>query len=92
MKHTLQIQLRSSEGAVLRTLGMIERRGFRLESCTVGEAGGDGREMRICVSSDRSVDLLQRQLERLHDVLWAERVKTDAQPAARWAGQAMMRH
>ena len=71
-QHHLQIQLRSGEGAVLRALGLIERRGFRLETCTVGEAQGDGRPMQVCVRSERPGDLLKRQLERLHDVLWVE--------------------
>jgi len=85
MKHSLRIQLRSREGAVLRTLGMIERRGFRLESMTVDEAAGDGRAMSVSLSSERPVELLKRQLERLHDVLWVE-VK---QAANQWAGNGL---
>jgi len=85
MKHSLQIQLRSREGAVLRALGLMERRGFRLESLTVEEAAGDGRAMSVSLSSDRPVDLLKRQLERLHDVLWVE-VK---QNANQWAGNGL---
>jgi len=68
----LTIQLKSSEGAVLRALGLMERRGFRLDSCTVNEAQGDGRTMAVCVISDRPAELLKKQLERLHDVLWVE--------------------
>jgi acetolactate synthase regulatory subunit len=72
MKHTLQIQIHAREGAVLRTLGLVERRGFRLEHLNVAEAQGDGHAMRLAVSSDRSIRLLKRQLERLHDVMWVE--------------------
>jgi len=79
--HTLQIQLRSREGAVLRALGLMERRGYRLESCTVSEAQGDGQAMHVRVASDRPGDLLKRQLERLHDVLWVE----VGQPEAHWS-------
>ncbi len=32
MNHTLTIQLSGSEGAVIRTLGLIERRGFSLDT------------------------------------------------------------
>jgi acetolactate synthase II small subunit len=85
MKHSLHIQVRSSEGAVLRTLGLIERRGFQIESMTLEEASGHGRSLTVCVSSGRPVELLKRQLERLHDVLWVEL----RQPAAQWAGSAM---
>ncbi len=68
MRHKLRIQLRVCEGAIIRALGLIERRGFRLDAVTVGEAQGDGQSMDVVVSGDRSPDLLQRQLERLHDV------------------------
>ena len=87
MRHQLHIQLRSCEGAVLRAIGLMERRGFRLESCTVNEAQGDGQAMQVLVSSDRPCALLQRQLERLHDVLWVE-IK---QPANGWADAAVTR-
>ncbi|MEE4175681.1 MAG: ACT domain-containing protein [Xanthomonadales bacterium] len=72
MKHTLQVQICAREGAVLRTLGLVERRGFRIESLNVAEAQGDGQAMRLTVRSDRSIALLKRQLERLHDVIWVE--------------------
>lgn len=72
MKHTLHIQLSSVEGAVIRALGLIERRGFSLNSCSVSEADGNGRNMQVSVTSDRPGDLLKRQLERLHDVFHVE--------------------
>lgn len=72
MKHNLTIQLSASEGAVIRTLGLIERRGFGLRTCSFGEVDSDGRTMEVQVSSTRSGDLLKRQLERLHDVFHVE--------------------
>ena len=72
MNHTLTIQLSGSEGAVIRTLGLIERRGFRLGKCSVGEVDSSGRTMKVQVSSTRPGDLLKRQLERLHDVFHVE--------------------
>ncbi|MCP4044688.1 MAG: acetolactate synthase [Gammaproteobacteria bacterium] len=68
MEHSLKIQISASEGAVLRTLGLIERRGFSLGKCAISEAGESGRSMKLTVSSSRPGDLLKRQLERLHDV------------------------
>lgn len=88
MKYQLQIQLRSAEGAVLRAIGLMERRGFRLESCILAEAQGDGQLMEVMVSSDRPIDLLQRQLERLHDVLWVE-INVSA---SGWTTSAATRH
>ena len=97
MKHTLNIQLRVGEGTVLRTLGTIERRGFSLESCTIGaEVASEGHPMEITVSSERPVALLKRQLERLHVVLWVEvqplgkGESVQAQKNLRWAGNARM--
>jgi len=69
MNHTLNIQLSGSEGAVIRTLGLIERRGFNLDKLSVGEVDDSGRVMQVQVSSSRPGDLLRRQLERLHDVI-----------------------
>lgn len=68
MNYTLNVQLSGCEGSVIRALGLIERRGYRLIKCSVGEAGSNGQEMQVSVSSNRSGDLLKRQLERLHDV------------------------
>jgi len=68
MNHTLNITLSGSEGAVIRTLGLIERRGFSLDRCSVGEIENNRRTMEVSVSSTRPGELLKRQLERLHDV------------------------
>ena len=72
MNYTLRIQLSSIEGAVIRALGLIERRGFSLIKCSVGKADGNGRVMEVKVASSRPGDLLKRQLERLHDVYHVE--------------------
>lgn len=70
--YSLRIQLSSVEGAVIRALGLIERRGYSLNKCSVGESDGSGRKMEVSVTSTRSGDLLKRQLERLHDVYHVE--------------------
>ena len=69
MEHEFQIELKEMEGAVLRVLGMIERRGFRLQSCFVEKPEFDRQQMRATVSSARPISVLQRQLERIHDVV-----------------------
>ena len=76
MNHTLRIQLSSVEGAVIRALGLIERRGYSLNKCTVSEPDGTGRDMEVSVTSSRPGDLLKRQLERLHDVYHVELLPT----------------
>ena len=72
MNYTLRIQLSGTEGSVIRALGLVERRGYRLVKCSVSEADENGQAMEVSVTSSRSGDLLKRQLERLHDVLRVE--------------------
>ena len=72
MNQTLHVQLSSGEGALIRALGLIERRGFRINTCSVDAADGSVRAMQVNVTSSRPGDLLKRQLERLHDVLHVE--------------------
>lgn len=85
MNHSLTIQLSGAEGAVIRALGLIERRGFSLGKCSVGEIENNSRVMEVSVSSTRPGDLLKRQLERLHDVLHVE-LKPVAATAPRTSG------
>ena len=72
VNHRLIIELSTSEGAMLRALGLMERRGYLLQTCTL-HAQLDGKKvLEIQVESDRPAGLLKRQLERLHDVLSVE--------------------
>jgi len=72
MNHTLNIRLSGREGAVVRALGLIERRGYSLHTCSVSSTDVSGQAMQVTVRSTRPGDLLKRQLERLHDVLSVE--------------------
>ena len=94
MKHTLHIQHRAVEGAIIRVLGLVERRGFRIERVQVGEAAGDGVEacqaMRLTVAGERPVALVQRQVERLHDVMRVD-IETTGPGAPQWTGAAVVR-
>jgi acetolactate synthase regulatory subunit len=66
--HRLTIEFSGVEGAFLRILGLMERRGYRLQTCTLNRRP-DGRcVVDVVVESDRPGDLLKRQLERLYDV------------------------
>jgi len=69
MKHEMRVELSDTEGAMLRTIGLVERRGFRVQSCTLHDVEGDRRLLELTVESERPVSVLMRQLERLHDVL-----------------------
>lgn len=74
MKHTLSIRLSQCEGAAMRALDLMERRGFSLLTCSLAEGDHNGREMEVTVISVKPGDLLERQLERLCDVIFVEQL------------------
>jgi acetolactate synthase regulatory subunit len=70
MNHAIQIRIRPAEGSFVRAVGLAERRGFQLLSANLqGFVGGYHQLSLVVRSPDRSVDVLKRQLERLHDVI-----------------------
>ena len=72
MNIKLNISLNHVEGAVIRILGTIERRGHKLLGLRsrVPDPGDDIRELLVDVNcGERSPDVLMRQLDRLHDVI-----------------------
>ncbi len=69
MNHAIELRLRAVEGSIIRTLGLAERRGFKLERISV-EQQAESQLLHMVVSSPmRSIEVLTRQLERLHDVI-----------------------
>ena len=65
--HSLNLELNDQEGALLRLLGTAERRGWRPVSVSA-HADGGRLTVRLTVRGTGSVELLCRQLYRLHDV------------------------
>lgn len=69
MQYRLDMTLKSADGALLRVLGMTERRGF--SPCKIqGErvAGDAGRwHVQLIVDGSRPAETLQRQLEKVYD-------------------------
>ncbi|MEM9301526.1 MAG: ACT domain-containing protein [Pseudomonadota bacterium] len=75
----MQIRLKPAEGSVIRTLGLAERRGFRLANIHLQDAVGGCQLLSLVVNSPtRSVQTLKKQIERLHDVMEARIVASDA--------------
>jgi len=69
MNHSLKLQLNQVDGALVRVIGVTERRGW----CTTGlqataAANDNALDLELNVLGDRSIDLLVRQLEKLHVV------------------------
>lgn len=68
MSHELLLELESVEGALLRVLGTVERRGFGLRGVTAAATEASRQSLRLQLDGDRDPELLCRQLERLVDV------------------------
>lgn len=70
MNHTLRMSIHKVEGAMIRLLGLIERRGFSVTAMNAHSDDG-AQQVEITLqlrSSGRSVDILTRQIEKLYDV------------------------
>lgn len=68
MKRKFECEIAQTEGSLIRVLGVIERRGYRLQELTVQPAGPDGFQLSFSIESTRDVSILVKQLERLFDV------------------------
>ncbi len=68
MSTELTLLMHNAEGALLRVLGTLERRGFRVLEFH-GMPRGDCTEMRLAVDGrGRCVEVMVRQLQRIEDV------------------------
>jgi len=83
MKRMIELRLARAEGAIVRTLGLIERRGFTVTAITTrGEANSETLVLRLEVASEgRSYDVLIRQILRLFDVRSALLLESQAADA-----------
>lgn len=81
MSRRLQIELDTSEGALLRVLGTVERRGFALLDLRAGKPDEQRYLLQLTLDGARDAEVLCRQLERLVDVRTV-RLLTDAEPVA----------
>ena len=70
MNHTLRMKIYKVEGALIRLLGLIERRGFSVTSMNA-HADESAQHVEVTVhvhSAGRSVETLARQIQKLYDV------------------------
>lgn len=74
-QETICIEITRSEGAIQRLFGLIERRGFELTSFNMPEVhphgANDAYHVTVGISprdASRSVDVLSRQIGRLHGI------------------------
>ncbi|MBR9825344.1 MAG: acetolactate synthase 3 regulatory subunit domain protein [Alphaproteobacteria bacterium] len=71
MSHTLNIRIADREGALVRLIGLVERRGY--EICAMDKSAGDAGIADITMQiaprgGERRIDVLMRQVARLFDV------------------------
>ncbi len=70
-KHILKIDFEAEEGALVRLLGLIQRRGFTVVSIAMPESTHTRKTVSLTVTPTDSVhriEVLQRQIVRLQEV------------------------
>ena len=70
-KHTLAILVNNQPGVLQRVAGLFGRRGFNIESITVGESEEPGLSRMVIVTAgdSRTVEQISKQLYKLIDVI-----------------------
>ncbi|MBI4566182.1 MAG: ACT domain-containing protein [Planctomycetes bacterium] len=70
MTFAIQLQLKRAEGALVRVLGLVGRRGYEVIRVEA-RPSGDERVMDVVmtVQSDRPADVLVRHMAKLFDVV-----------------------
>jgi acetolactate synthase II small subunit len=89
MRYRLDLVLKPVEGALVRVIGMTERRGFAPRAISGGcdSSGGDGRwRLQLEVDGSRPAETLKRQLQKVYD---CESVEVSAIGAASMAAAAV---
>ena len=70
-KHVLSVTVRDQPGVLMRIAGLFARRGFNIESLSVSqsEAPGISRTTFVVSGEDRTIEQVEKQLQKLIDVL-----------------------
>ncbi len=68
MTKRMTLNLQDRPGALVRVLGLTERRGYRLLSMKAEKGNDDQLQLELSVSAERPFHLLLRQLNKLFDV------------------------
>lgn len=70
-KHTISVLVNNQPGVLQRVSGLFGRRGFNIDSITVGESEEPGlsRMVIVTVGDDRTLEQVSKQLYKLIDVI-----------------------
>ncbi|MFI3245601.1 MAG: acetolactate synthase 2 small subunit [Ferrimonas sp.] len=66
-QHTIYLEMNATSDVMERVLRVTRHRGFTVATMQM-QAGHDGSHMAVTVYSDRPIDQLTRQLDKLIDV------------------------
>lgn len=71
MKHTIAVLVNDQPGVLQRVSGLFGRRGFNIESITVGqsEEAGLSRMVIVTTGDDKTLEQIEKQLYKLIDVI-----------------------
>lgn len=70
MSFTLAIRLRRGERSLERLVGLVGRRGHEMEALSlVPTPEGEAFDVRVTLESERSPEVLARQVAKLYDVV-----------------------
>jgi acetolactate synthase II small subunit len=68
MQYRLDLVLKPAEGALLRVIGMVERRGFAPQAIAVPDAADGGRwHLQLVVDGQRPPETLRQQMLKVYD-------------------------
>lgn len=70
-KHTISVLVNNQPGVLQRVSGLFGRRGFNIDSITVGESEEEGLSRMVIVTTgdDRTLEQVTKQLYKLIDVI-----------------------
>ncbi len=69
MNTMIQLRVKTAEGALIRVLGVVRRRGFEVARLVANRSDRDACvDVVMMVEGERPADVLVRQLEKLFDV------------------------
>lgn len=70
-RHTISVLVNNQPGVLQRVSGLFGRRGFNIDSITVGESEEPGLSRMVIVTTgdDRTLEQVQKQLYKLIDVI-----------------------
>ena len=77
-KHILSVLVRNSSGVLTRVSGLFSRRGFNIDSLTVGRTEEDISRMTIVIAGDMEVvEQVIKQLNKLEDIINIQELISD---------------